>query len=637
MHIFKHSFDYLKIFFEGALNLKKLLRVISSAFFLIIIYFLKLNPIFYFIPYFIAGYDVLFEALEGIKEHEIFDECFLMALATIGALILGEYLEACAVMILYQTGELFGDYASDKTRENITKLMDIRPDYANIENSSGQVEKVNPSEIKKGSIIIVKPGEKFPIDGKIIEGHSSIDTKALTGESLPRDVNIGDEVLSGCVNLSGLLRIKTIKEFHDSAASKILDLVENASSRKSKSEKFITRFAKIYTPFVCICAVLLVIIPSIINPENFMTWFYRALTFLVISCPCALVISVPLTFFAAVGGAGKAGILIKGSNFIEALSKISSMVFDKTGTLTHGVFQVKAVHPDIRTENELLHLAAHVERYSSHPVADSLRKAYPNESDSCEVSEVEEIAGYGVKAKVNGEIICVGNSRFMEKIGADWHPCSRNSGTIIHIAINNIYAGHIVISDVVKENAKSAITQIKSLGINKIIMLTGDTHSSAQETAISLGIDEFYAQLLPSDKVMKLEEIMKSGKSAFVGDGINDAPVIARSDVGIAMGALGSDAAVEAADVVLMNDDPLKIPEAVRISRKCMSIVKENIVFTVSVKILCLLLGAFGIAGMWTAVFADVGVMILAVCNALRAMFVDENSYATILKNPTKI
>ncbi|MBQ7593372.1 MAG: cadmium-translocating P-type ATPase [Synergistaceae bacterium] len=603
-------------------HVKVLLRIIFAGLILACLIFFRVdNALLFLVPYLIAGYDVLFEAVEGIMKREIFDECFLMTIATVGALILGEYSETSAVMILYQLGELFQDYASDKSRDSITELMNLRPDYANVERD-GTLEKVSPEEVKTGTIITIKPGEKVPVDGVIIEGSSSIDTGALTGESLPRDVKVDDEVLSGCINLSGVLKVKTTCEFSQSTASKILELVENASSRKSHSEKFITRFAKVYTPVVCILALSLVIIPSLINPANFHTWLYRALTFLVISCPCALVISIPLTFFAGIGGAGRAGILVKGSNFLEMLAKTSCCVFDKTGTLTQGVFEVVAVHPDIMNETELLHMAAHVERYSTHPAAEALRRAYPNEADDCEVEEVEEIAGYGVRAKVNGDIICVGSSKFMEKINAKWHPCTKiKSGTVIHVAINGNYAGHVVISDVVKPNAKKAIDELKSLNVKRIIMLTGDTNTTAQEVARNLGLEEFYAELLPSGKVAKVEELITSDKAAFVGDGINDAPVLARADVGLAMGALGSDAAIEAADVVLMDDDVLKVPKAVKISRKTMRIVKENIYFSVGVKILCLILGALGIANMWLAIFADVGIMILCVINAIRAMY----------------
>lgn len=600
----------------------KLLRVIIAGLLLAGGVFVpEWGLLFFAASYIIAGYDVLLEAVEGIREHEIFGECFLMAIATIGALFLGEYSEACAVMLLYQVGELFGDYASDKTRESISALMDIRPDYAELERD-GVLERVDPASVEMGSVIVVKPGAKIPLDGVIIDGHSAIDTKALTGESLPRDVGTGDEVLSGCVNMSGLLRVKTTREFGDSAVAKILELVENASSRKAKAERFITRFARVYTPAVCVLALLLVVVPSVINPADFTRWLYRALTFLVISCPCALVISVPLTFFAALGGAGRAGILVKGANFLESLSELSCVVFDKTGTLTRGVFEVVAVHPEKLSGKELLHLAAHVERYSVHPAAEALRQAYPDEADSCSVEDAEEIAGYGVKARVNGRSVCVGNSKLMDSVGAKWHPCTKSSGNVIHVALDGEYAGHVVISDVVKDTSRQAVSELRALGVARIAMLTGDTKASASDAAKTLGIDEVYAELLPADKAAKVEEFAKAGKVAFVGDGINDAPVLARSDVGVAMGALGSDAAVEAADVVVMNDDPLKVAEAVRISRKCVRIVRENIVFTVSVKVLCLALGAAGLAGMNAAVFADVGVMVLAVLNSLRAFLV---------------
>lgn len=597
--------------------MKNLLRVIFVA--LLWAAGLLVNQysiVFFLAAYFLAGYDVLLEALEGIREREIFDECFLMAVATIGALFLGEYSEACAVMILYQTGELFGDYASDKSRDTITKLLDLRPDYANLDDG----QRADPRNIKPGTVILVKPGERIPIDGVILDGHSVLDTSALTGESLPREVSVGQEVMSGCVNLSGVLKLKTTKEFGDSAASRILELVENASSRKAKTERFITRFARVYTPAVCVGAVLLALIPPVFAGENFSLWLYRALTFLVISCPCALVISVPLTFFAAIGGAGRSGILIKGSNFLESLAKISCAVFDKTGTLTRGVFEVVAVHPEVLGENELLHLAAHVERYSSHPAALALRRAYPNESDDCAVEDAEEQAGLGVRARVNGKVVCAGSSKLMEQAGAKWHPCWKSSGTVIHVCIDGEYAGHVVISDVVKVNSSSAVSELRREGVGRIVMLTGDSKASAEESAKAVGINEVYSELLPEDKVAKVEEFLANGAVAFVGDGINDAPVLARADVGVAMGALGSDAAVEAADVVLMNDDPLKVVEAVRISRRCMRIARQNIAFTVGVKLLCLVLGAMGLAGMRAAVFADVGVMVLAVLNALRAM-----------------
>ena len=606
---------------------QNLFRIISSIIILIIISCLNvegsLRLVLYLVPYLIAGYDVLLEALEGIKEREIFDENFLMAIATIGALVLGEYAEASAVMIFYKLGELFEDYASDRSRKNILALMDLRPDYANVEHD-GVIERTDPAEIPEGSVIVIKPGEKIPIDGVIIEGHSSLDTKALTGESIPRDSGEGDTVLSGSINISGVLRVKTSCAFQESTASKILALVEESSSNKSRSEKFITRFAGIYTPAVCIGALALFLIPTLINPSSYQSWLYRALTFLVISCPCALVISIPLTFFAGIGASGRRGILVKGSNFLETLSELSCVVFDKTGTLTRGVFEVTAVHPEIIGENELLHLAAHVERYSTHPAADALRRAYPDEADTCRVEKAEELAGYGVRAQVNGKIICAGNSKLMDLAGAEWHPCEK-SGTIIHVAIDGIYAGHVVISDVLKPTAESAVAALRSEGVKHIAMLTGDTKASAEEAAKSLNIDEVYSELLPADKAKKVGEFMTSGgKTAFVGDGINDAPVLALADVGIAMGAVGSDAAVEASDVVLMDDDPMKIPEAVNISRRTMIIVKENIYFSVGVKLLCLLLGAVGIADMWLAVFADVGVMVIAVANAMRAMYVKD-------------
>ena len=580
----------------------------------------KIKPFLFLIPYLTVGYDVLLEAFEGIRNREIFDENFLMAVATIGAFCLaifynGDYLEAVAVMLLYKIGELFEDFATERSRESITNLMDIRPDYAVIERN-GKLERVKPEDIEPGTLITVSPGEKIPIDGIIETGHSSLDTGALTGESIPKDVSAGEEVLSGCVNLSGVLKIKTSKKFSESTASKILDLVENAASRKSKAENFITKFAKVYTPAVCYAALALAVVPAFFTGD-FSKWLYRALTFLVISCPCALVISIPLTFFAGLGGASRKGILIKGSNFLETLSKISCVIFDKTGTLTKGVFEVVAVHPDLRSENELLHLAAHVERYSNHPAANALRKAYPNEADDCKLESVEEISGYGVKAIVNGEDIHVGSSKFMDSIGAKWKACEKN-GTIIHISINKIYAGHIVISDVIKDNSAEAVKKLKSMGI-KSVMLTGDSESVAHEVAEKLGIENYFSELLPADKVQKAEEFLKKYKTAFVGDGINDAPVLSRADAGIAMGALGSDAAIEAADVVLMDDDPLKIPEAVKFSRKCLNIVKENIYFSIGVKLICLVLGALGFANMWLAVFADVGVMVLAVLNAIRA------------------
>ncbi|MBQ9594291.1 MAG: cadmium-translocating P-type ATPase [Synergistaceae bacterium] len=607
------------------------IRICLCIIMLVAIHFLNVQGLAkfaaYLVPYLVIGYDVLLEALEGIREREIFDENFLMSIATIGALILGlcydgDYLEAVAVMLFYKIGELFEDYAEDKTRKNITSLMDIRPDYANLEHE-GTITKINPAEVESGSIIVIKPGEKIPIDGVIIEGNSSLNTSALTGESLPRSVDSGDEVISGCINLERVLRVRTTCEFKDSTVSKILELVENASERKSHTERFITRFAKVYTPAVCISAVALAVIPTLIYGwPSFGTWLYRALTFLVISCPCALVISIPLTFFAGIGSASKSGILIKGSNFIELLSRASCVVFDKTGTLTRGVFEVSAVHPKIIEPEELLHLTAHVERFSSHPVALSLRRAYPNESDDCVIQDYEELAGMGVRANVNNQVICSGSSRFMDSLGVEWQPCEK-SGSIIHTAIDNKYAGHIVISDMIKRESKLAVQELKGLGIQRVIMLTGDSEASAKEVAASLGIQEFYGELLPADKVNKVDEFMKDSKGSliFAGDGINDAPVLARADVGIAMGALGSDAAVEAADVVLMDDDPIKISRAIKISRNCMRIARQNIYFSIGIKLLCLVLGAMGLADMWLAVFADVGVMVLAVLNAIRVLF----------------
>ena len=577
----------------------------------------KFAGVLYVIPYLIAGYDVIIETVNGIREGEIFGECFLMTVATIGALILGEYPEACAVMILYQTGELFSDYASDRTRENISALMDLRPDFAEIETAPGESERADPSSVTEGSVIIIRPGGKIPLDGVILEGNSGLDMRALTGESIPRSVKPGDEVLSGCVNLSGVLRVKTTKTFTESTASKILALIESSAENKSHSEKFITRFAKIYTPFVCASALILAVIPPIFA-GNFRAWVYRALTFLVVSCPCALVVSVPLAFFAAVGRAGSRGILIKGGIFVERLANLSAIIFDKTGTLTRGVFDVAGVYPESVTAGELLHMSAHAEKYSSHPIAEALRRAYPCGDDSCEISGAEEISGFGVRANVNGSEICAGNSAFISGVtGDDVRPCGE-SGTVIHIASDGKYSGHVVISDKVKDNARSAVEMLRAEGVGNIIMLTGDSEPSAKETAKALGIDEYHSGLLPADKV-KIAGGAK-GVRAFVGDGINDAPVLACCDVGIAMGGLGTDAAIEAADVVIMDDDLAKIPEAVRISRKCMRIARENIYGSIGVKIVCLSLGAAGVAGMELAVFADVGVLILAVLNSMRAM-----------------
>lgn len=619
---------------------KNLIRIIIASVLMIILTFVPakgfLRFILYLIPYFVVGGDVLKKAFKGIKNKQAFDESLLMAIATIGAMAIavyedGDYTEAIAVMLFYQIGEWFQSYAVGKSRRNISELMDIRPDYANIEDENGQLEQVDPDEIEIGTIIVVPPGEKVPIDGIVEEGTTSLNTSALTGESVPREVKAGDEVISGCININGLIKIRTTKEFGESTVSKILDLVENASSRKSRSENFITKFARVYTPAVVLCAIILaVLLPLffIISGAAPMwgTWIYRALTFLVISCPCALVISIPLSFFAGIGGASKEGVLVKGSNYLEALAETKTVVFDKTGTLTKGVFQVTAVHPQKIDETQLLHLAAHVERYSSHPIAISLRQAYPNEADDCKIENVEEIAGHGIKAVVNGDTVCVGNSKMMESVGAKWKSC-HHTGTIIHVSINGEYAGHIVISDVEKPTSKEAVEKLKKSGVTKTVMLTGDAKEVAQKVASDLNIDVVYSELLPSDKVAKVEELIAQKKSdnekvTFVGDGINDAPVLTRADIGIAMGAMGSDAAIEAADVVLMDDDPLKISKAIKISRKCMSIVHQNIYFAIGIKLICLILGAVGIANMWAAIFADVGVMILAVLNAIRALFV---------------
>ena len=589
----------------------------------------------YMIDYLIIGYDILRKAWRGIKNRQVFDENFLMAIATVGALALaiyenGDYLEAIAVMLFYQVGEWFQSYAVGKSRRNISELMDIRPDYANIERD-GKPERVDPDEVAIGSIIIVQPGEKVPIDGIIIEGTSSLNTSALTGESLPRDAKAGDEIISGCINMTGVLRIQTTKEFGESTVSKILDLVENASSRKSKSEDFISKFARIYTPAVCYAALALAVLPPIVRmtalglSADWGTWLYRALTFLVISCPCALVISIPLSFFAGIGGASKEGILIKGSNYLETLSKTDCVVFDKTGTLTQGVFEVNAIHHNDLPEETLIEYAALAESASSHPISKSLLKAYGAEPDRSRVTDIQEISGNGVIAVVDGKSVAAGNDKLMNRLGVTHIPC-HHTGTIIHIAIDNEYAGHIVISDVIKPHAKDAIRRLHSAGVIKTVMLTGDAGPVAETVAKELGIDTVYSELLPADKVAKVEELLEkkttNAKLAFVGDGINDAPVLSRADIGIAMGAMGSDAAIEAADIVLMDDDPLKISKAIKISRKCLGIVYQNIVFAIGVKLICLALGAIGIANMWVAIFADVGVMILAVLNAIRALFV---------------
>lgn len=622
------------------------MRIIVAAILMIVLHFAPVSGMvrfgFYLVPYLIIGYDILCKAFKGVKNRQPFDESLLMAIATLGAIILavyedGDYTEAIGVMLFYQIGEWFQSYAVGKSRRNISELMDIRPDYANVERENGQLEAVDPDEVEVGAIIVVKPGEKIPIDGEVVEGSSTLNTSALTGESLPREVESGDEVISGCININGLLKIRTTKEFGESTVSKILDLVENASSRKSKAEDFISKFARVYTPAVVAAAIALALVPPFVRmgfmgvPADWDVWIYRALTFLVISCPCALVISIPLSFFAGIGGASKAGVLVKGSNYLETLSKVKTVVFDKTGTLTKGVFQVTAAHPQEMSEKELLHLAAHVERYSTHPIAASLRAAYPNESDSCRVEAVEEIAGEGIRAHVNGNVVCVGNSKMMEAVGAEWYDCHRHAaGTVIHVSINGRYAGHVIISDVVKETSKAAIAALKSVGVARTVMLTGDAKEVADAVAKELGIDQVRSELLPADKVQNVEELLLENKGngnlAFVGDGINDAPVLTRADIGIAMGAMGSDAAIEAADVVLMDDDPMKISQAIRISRKCLAIVNQNTWFSIGIKLVVLLLGAVGIANMWFAIFADVGVMILAVLNAMRALFAERTA-----------
>lgn len=629
---------------EAEMNKKQkrnLMRIIVAAILMIVLHFAPVSGMvrfgLYLVPYLVIGYDILWKAFKGVKNRQPFDESLLMAIATLGAIILavyedGDYTEAIGVMLFYQIGEWFQSYAVGKSRRNISELMDIRPDYANVERKNGQLEAVDPDEVEVGTIIVVKPGEKIPIDGEVVEGSSTLNTSALTGESLPREVESGDEVISGCININGLLKIRTTKEFGESTVSKILDLVENASSRKSKAEDFISKFARVYTPAVVAAAIALALVPPFVRmgfmgvPADWDVWIYRALTFLVISCPCALVISIPLSFFAGIGGASKAGVLVKGSNYLETLSKVKTVVFDKTGTLTKGVFQVTAAHPQEMSEKELLHLAAHVERYSTHPIAASLRAAYPNESDSCRVEAVEEIAGQGIRAHVNGNVVCVGNSKMMEAVGAEWYDCHRHAaGTVIHVSINGRYAGHVIISDVVKETSKAAIAALKSVGVARTVMLTGDAKEVADAVAKELGIDQVRSELLPADKVQNVEELLLENKGngnlAFVGDGINDAPVLTRADIGIAMGAMGSDAAIEAADVVLMDDDPMKISQAIRISRKCLAIVNQNTWFSIGIKLVVLLLGAVGIANMWFAIFADVGVMILAVLNAMRALF----------------
>lgn len=617
-----------------------LARIIIAAVLLIVLHFVPITGIPRFIcylaVYLVIGYDIVKKAFKGIKNGQVFDENFLMAIATIGAFALavyeksGDYNESIAVMLFYQIGELFQSYAVGKSRRNITELMDIRPDYANIEND-GKLEKVDPDEVEVGSVIVVQPGEKVPIDGVIVEGNSSLNTSALTGESLPRSAKAGDEIISGCINMTGVLKIKTTKEFDESTVSKILELIEESSSRKSRSENFISKFAHYYTPAVCYGALALAILPPLVNlvllhdPAMWGQWIYRALTFLVISCPCALVISIPLGFFAGIGGASNAGVLVKGSNYLETLARTKYVVFDKTGTLTKGVFEVVGVHHNTMEEKKILEYAALAESFSSHPISRSLKTAYGKEIDQKRITDVEEISGNGVTAKVDGISVAVGNTKLMKRIGVEAVECHQ-VGTVIHVAIDGAYAGHILISDVLKPTSKEAIVNLKKNGIKETVMLTGDIDKVAQQVAGELGVDRVYSELLPADKVSKVEELLakktETEKLAFVGDGINDAPVLSRADIGIAMGALGSDAAIEAADVVLMDDDPMKIVKAIRIAKKCMRIVYENIYFAIGIKVICLILGAVGIANMWVAIFADVGVMIIAVLNAIRTLFV---------------
>ena len=613
---------------------KMLARIILAA---VLIIALSLIPvtgylrfILYMIPYLVIGYDILKKAGKGILNRQVFDENFLMAVATVGAILLGDYAEGVAVMLFYQIGELFQSYAVGKSRRNISDLMDIRPDYANVEHD-GMLEQVDPDEVEIGTVIVVQPGEKIPIDGEIIEGSTTLNTSALTGESLPREGKAGDEVISGCINMTGVIRIRTTKEFGESTVSKILDLVENASSKKSRSENFISKFARYYTPAVCYGALALAVIPPIVRmlvfglSAEWGDWIYRALTFLVISCPCALVISIPLSFFAGIGGASREGILVKGSNYLEALAQTKYVVFDKTGTMTQGVFEVSGIHHNTIPKEKLLEYAALAECSSSHPISKSLQKAYGKPVDRNRVTEIEEISGHGVIAKIDGILVAVGNAKLMESLKVDYQGC-HETGTIVHVAVDGKYAGHILISDLLKPTAKEAIRDLKKAGITKAVMLTGDSKTVADQVASELGIREVYSELLPADKVEKVEELLKQKGAkenlAFVGDGINDAPVLSRADIGIAMGALGSDAAIEAADIVLMDDDPKKIAKAIKISRKCLRIVYENIYFAIGVKLICLLLGALGIANMWVAIFADVGVMVIAVLNAIRTLFV---------------
>ena len=618
---------------------KVLIRIVIAAVLLAAVKLFKIGgwagTVLYAASYITIGYDILRKAFRGIINHQVFDENFLMAVATVGAIALaiyektGDFAEAVSVMLFYQIGELFQSYAVGKSRRNISALMDIRPDYANIERD-GSLEQVDPDQIPAGSVIVVQPGEKVPIDGEVIEGASSLDTAALTGESQPRDVKEGDQIISGCINLTGVLKVRTTKAFGESTVSKILELMENSSSHKSRSENFISRFARAYTPAVCCSALALAILPPVINlmmgmPGGWEIWVYRALTFLVISCPCALVISIPLSFFAGLGGASKEGVLIKGSNYLEALSQTSIVVFDKTGTLTRGVFEVSGIHHNTIPEEKLIELAALAECASSHPISKSLQRAYGREIDRDRVTGIQEISGSGVIARVDGAEVAAGNGKLMKRIGVDYMDC-HSSGTIIHIAIDGKYAGHVVISDVEKPTSRAAIAELKKIGVKKTVMLTGDIGRVAEHMAKKLGVDQYRSDLLPADKVAEVEKLLaetgRKGKLAFVGDGINDAPVLSRADIGIAMGAMGSDAAIEAADIVLMDDDPMKISKAIKISRKCIGIVYQNIAFALGVKALCLILGALGIANMWAAIFADVGVMVLAVLNAIRALYV---------------
>ncbi|MBC8561378.1 heavy metal translocating P-type ATPase [Jutongia huaianensis] len=585
----------------------------------------------FMIPYLVIGYDILRKAVKGIMNRQVFDENFLMAVATIGAIALGDYTEGVAVMIFYQIGELFQSYAVGKSRRNISELMDIRPDYANVETENGELEQVDPDEVEIGSVIVVQPGEKVPIDGVIIEGKSTLNTSALTGESLPREAEVNDEIVSGCINMTGVLRIKTTKEFGESTVSKILDMVENASSRKSRSENFISKFAHYYTPIVCYCAAALAVLPPLVSilflhiAPDWGEWIFRALTFLVISCPCALVISIPLSFFAGIGGASRSGVLVKGSNYMETLAQTSCVVFDKTGTLTQGVFAVSSIYPEGMSEDQLLEYAALAESYSSHPISRSLQKAYGKGIDKNRIADVEEISGNGVKAAIDGKEVSVGNDKLMKKLGVSYKELNE-VGTVVYVAVDQIFAGSILISDQPKPTAAAAIKALNKAGIRKTVMLTGDRRNVAEHVAKELGISEYYAELLPADKVSGVEKLLAGQRSreklAFVGDGINDAPVLSRADIGIAMGAMGSDAAIEAADIVLMDDDPMKIAKAIKIARKCIRIVYENIYFAIGIKVICLILGALGIANMWAAIFADVGVMVIAVLNAIRALSV---------------